>query len=117
MRKATSVFLCAALAIAFSGVASARGGGGGGGIGGGSGGGMGGGMGSGFSHGSPAGPPSNSQSLENSNGRFAQDRDQGLSRAEDRMSTEGLENEKASGASTSARHEARSPEPQSKKSR
>jgi hypothetical protein len=110
MRKATSLFLCAALAVAFSGVASARGGGGGGG-------GMGGGMGGGFSHGSPVGSSSNSQSLENSNGRFAQDRDQGLDRAEDRMSTQGLEHEKASGANQSTRHDARSTEPQSKMSR
>ena len=108
MRKSTSIVMCTMIAMAFSASAlAARGGG--------NGGGMGGGMGGGYSHGSPVGPSANSQALENSNGRFAQDRDQGLSRAEDRMSTQGLEHEKA--ASTSTQHGARSAEPRSKKSR
>ena len=54
--------------------------------------------GAGFGHGSPVGPSSNSASFANSNGRFAQDRDKGLERAEDRRSEEGLEHRKAPSA-------------------
>lgn len=99
MHKSTSLVMCTMIAMAFSASAAARGGS--------NGGGMGSGMGGGFSHGSPVGPSSNSQALENSNGRFAQDRDQGLDRAEDRMSTQGREHEKASDAgSKDPRHDA-----------
>lgn len=86
MRKSTSLLMCTVIAMVFSASAAARGGG------------TGGGMGGGFTHGSPVGPSSSSQSLENSNGRFAQDRDQGLDRAEDRMSTQGRKHEKTSDA-------------------
>lgn len=84
MRKSIPVLICAAFAAAFSLSAAARGPGGGGG-------------GDGFSHGSPTGP-SQSQALQNSNGRFSTDRDKGLDRAEDRMSQQGQEHEKATDA-------------------
>ncbi len=65
---------------------------------------MGGGFSGGFEHGSAAGPGTNGSAYENSNGRFAQDSDQGLGRAEDRMSTEGLDNSKASDAQAQRRN-------------
>ena len=83
MRKSMLVLLSAAIISALSFNALARGGGGGGGGGG------------GFNHGSAQDNAQNSQSVDNSNGRFAQDRDTGLERAEDRMSDQGLSNEKA----------------------
>ncbi len=84
MRKSTLLLLCASAAVAFSAGANARGPEGAG----------------GFTHGSPVGPGSNGSAYENSNGRFAQDRDQGLQRAEDRMSTEGQDHSQASYAQT-----------------
>ncbi|MFZ9642573.1 MAG: hypothetical protein ACO29L_03870 [Candidatus Methylopumilus sp.] len=81
MRKSMLVLLSAAIISALSFNTLARGGGGGGG---------------GFNHGCSAQDNAqNSQSVDNSNGRFAQDRDTGLERAEDRMSDQGLSNEKA----------------------
>jgi len=82
MRKPVSLLLCALIGAVFSLGAAAHGPGGGGGFGG------------GFSHGSAVGP-SSSGALENSNGRFSQDRDQGMDRAQDRMSDQGLTNEQA----------------------
>ena len=82
MRKTIPLLLCAAIATAFSFGAVARGAAGGG----------------GFSHGSPGGPSSDSKAFENSNGRFSQDRDKGLDRADDRKSGQGLRHGKATGA-------------------
>lgn len=81
MRKIMSVLLLASL-FGASQVVYARGGGGG----------------SGPMGGAPhsSGPATNGQATANSNGRFAADRDQGLDRAEDRMSAQGKEHEKAS---------------------
>lgn len=81
MRRSIPVLVIAALAAAFSLSAMARGGGAGG----------------GFSHGSATGP-SSSEALQNSNGRFSTDRDKGLQRAEDRMSQQGRQHEKATDA-------------------
>ena len=83
MRKAILVLICAGFGAVFSLGAAARGPGGGGGFGG-----------EGFSRGSPTGP-SASEALQNSNGRFSADRDTGLERAEDRMSPQGRERQKA----------------------
>ncbi len=85
MKKTVSLLLCGACIAARGLNAEARGGGGGG-FGGGS----------GFGH--PSGPGSNSAASDNANGKFSQDRDSGLDRAEDRMSSEGLAHEKASDA-------------------
>lgn len=89
MRKSLLILGSAAFAAALSFGAAARGGPGGGGFGGGFG---------GFSHGTPGGPAAGGSAYENSNGRFSQDRDRGLDRAEDRMSQKGLEHEKATDA-------------------
>ena len=93
MRRPISLLLCGVFAAAFSLGAAARGPGGGPG-----------------SHGAsaPGGPPASSQASENSNGRFAQDRDKGLDRAEDRMSEQGLKHEKA----TDAQKKGRKPTPE-----
>lgn len=85
MRKPILVLMCTVSIAALGLNAEARGGSGGG-------------FGGGFSHGTPTGPSSPSRSIDNSNGRFALDRDRGLERAEDRMSDEGLAHEKASDA-------------------
>ena len=84
MRKLISVLLCGAFAAAFSLSAAA--------------GGPGGGASGGHGASAPGGPPASSQASENSNGRFAQDRDKGLDRAEDRMSEQGRTHEKATDA-------------------
>ena len=72
MIKSMSILACAAIAAGISVAAAARGAGGGG-----------------MGHASAA--------LENSNGRFSQDRDKGLDRAEDRRSTQGAKHGKATG--------------------
>ncbi len=92
MRKTLWIVASAAFAVALSFAADARGPGGGG-----FGGGMGGGFG-GFGQSAPHGPSAGSSAFENSNGRLSQDRDRGLERAEDRMSQQGLEHEKATDA-------------------
>jgi hypothetical protein len=78
MRKIISVLLCA-FAAAFSLDATAAGPGG-------------------HSAAAPGGPRASSQAQENSNGRFAVDRDKGLDRAEDRMSEQGRKHQKATAA-------------------
>lgn len=86
MRRPIPMLLGAAVVAAFSLAAAARGGG--------------------FSRGDPVGPASRSgQAVENANGRFAQDRDQGLSRAEDRRSAAGERHEKATAAHKKRHHE------------
>jgi hypothetical protein len=79
MRKLISVLLAGAFAAAFSLGAAAAGPGG-------------------HSAAAPGGPPARSQAQENSNGRFAADRDKGLDRAEDRMSDQGRKHQKATAA-------------------
>lgn len=103
MKKMVPLLICALAACLFSLSASARGPGGGGSAGGGSSGAATGGVGGGTSRGSSgssgqdkaANPPANSQASENSNGRFVQDREFGLDRAQERMSDQGLANERA----------------------
>lgn len=95
MRRSILVVMGAAVLTMFAMEAGARGGGGGGG---GFGGGSGGFGGGGVSRGTPTGPSGNGASMDNSNGRFAQDRDMGRDRAEDRMSQEGLDHEQATDA-------------------
>ncbi len=95
MRKLISVLLCGAFATAFSLSAAA--------------GGPGGGASGGHGASAPSGPPAGSQAGDNSNGRFAQDRDKGLDRAEDRMSEQGLKHEKAT--DTDAQKKRRKPAP------
>jgi hypothetical protein len=94
MRKLISVLLCGAFATAFSLSAAA--------------GGPGGGAPGGRGASAPGGPPAGSQALQNSNGRFAKDRDKGLDRAEDRMSAQGLKHQKA----TDAQKKRRKPGPE-----
>lgn len=74
MIKSMSILACAAIATSISVAAAARGAGGAGG---------------GMGHAGAA--------LENSNGRFSQDRDKGLDRAEDRRSAQGAKHGKATG--------------------
>ncbi len=95
MRKLLLVSLFAMVAASFSLSAAARGGAGG--SGGGFGGIGGGGVSAsgGFNHGTPTGPATGSRAIQDSNGRFARDRDRGLERAEDRRSAAGSEHEKA----------------------
>ena len=81
MNKPMTILLGAAIAAGISVTAAARGPGSGGG--------------GGFSHGSAGGPSASSGASANSNGRFAEDRDKGLDRAEDRMSAQGAKHEKA----------------------
>lgn len=50
----------------------------------------------GFSHGTPTGP-SQSQAIENSNGRFATDRETGLERAEERRNEHAKKHSKTKG--------------------
>jgi hypothetical protein len=80
MRKIISMLLCGAFTAALSLGATAAGPGASGG------------------HSAAGSPPASSQAMENSNGRFATDRDKGLDRAEDRMSAEGRKHEKATAA-------------------
>ncbi len=80
MRKIWPVLLIASL-LGASQLVYARGGGGGGG------------PAAAAPHSS--GPSPRSQAADNSNGRFATDRDKGLDRAEDRMSAQGAAHEKA----------------------
>ena len=74
MKRLLSILACAVLAASLSVSAFARGGG---------------------ASGGGSGPAAGSHALENSNGRFAQDRDKGQERAEDRRSAKGNEHEKA----------------------
>ncbi len=90
MRKSIQLLLCTAAAAAFSASAAARGPGEVGGT--------------GFDHGTAGGPPASSGASQNSNGRFAQDRDTGLDRAEDRMSQQGLQHEKATDTDSQKKH-------------
>ncbi len=78
MRKPINALLCVAIISGVSLNAAARGFGGG----------------SGFAGHQAAGPSLSSRAFENSNGRFAADRDTGQSRAEDRMSAAGLKHQK-----------------------
>lgn len=103
MNKTIGLLACALTVSLFSLTANARGpgsGSGGAGNAGAAGGGFAGGS-SGSSGGGSAGqskannPPASSQAQENSNGRFAQDREFGLDRAQERMSDQGLANERA----------------------
>ncbi len=85
MRKSLLVLIGAALATSLSLTAVARGPGGGGmGLGAGVGGSL-----------DRAGAALSGSAAANSNGRVSQDRDKGLDRAQDRMSQEGLQHEKA----------------------
>ncbi len=93
MRKLISVLLCGAFAAAFGLSAAAR---------------EPGDASRGQSASAPGGPAAGSQALENSNGRFATDRDKGLDRAEDRMSEQGLRHQKA----TEAQKKRRKPGPE-----
>ena len=70
--KKPAIVICAVAAALLTLQAEARGGGAGGGAG---------------------GPPLSSRADENSNGRFATDRDKGLDRAEDRKSAQALKHE------------------------
>jgi hypothetical protein len=77
MKRLLSILACAALAASLSVSAFARGGG---------------------ASGGGSGPAAGSHALENSNGRFAEDRDKGQERAEDRRSAQGASHEKAGDA-------------------
>lgn len=90
MRKPINALLCVAIIAGVSLNAAARGFGGG----------------SGFGGHQVTGPSLSSQAFENSNGRFAADRDTGLSRAEDRMSAEGLKHQKGIAAQATRHHRA-----------
>lgn len=92
MRKSISILLCTLFGTTVSLAAAAHGGGGGG----------------GFNHGTPEGPSSSASSFENSNGRFSQDRDQGMGRAEDRMNTSAAAHSKSTDTHGKTRHHARS---------
>lgn len=99
--KKVGLLLCSGVFALVSLTATARGpGGGGGGPGGSWGGGAtatGGGSGShgGTSRQSPAGPADSSRADENANGKFATDQKRGLDRAQERMSEEGLQHQRA----------------------
>ena len=90
MRKPIKALLCVAIISGVSFNAAARGFGGG----------------SGFGGHQAAGPSLSSRAFENSNGRFAADRDTGLARAEDRMSGEGLKHQKGIAAQATRPHRA-----------
>jgi hypothetical protein len=103
MTKPMAIVVCAVAAASLSVAALARGAGGGGGASvSGS---------AGFSHGSAGGPSASGGASANSNGRFAEDRDKGLDRAEDRMSAQGAAHEKAPDG---AKHKKRRPAKPSK---
>lgn len=83
MKKSIALVLLTAVVVGISAQALARGPGG-----------MGGGMGGGGPH-SPSSPPMPSQATTNSNAPWTGTQEKGLDRAQERMSDQGLEHEKA----------------------